>query len=72
MRRLSTHLSRYCIRCFHGTFLSTASVLHFSIGIEIRSDLQQTSSQRDGDCVGPVVRLKFIHQVLDVEVDRGL
>src|SRR6266851_2881218 len=37
-----------------------------------RSDLQQAPPQRDGDCMGPIVGLQFIHQVLDVEVNRGL
>ena len=38
----------------------------------MQSDLQQATPERDGDCVGPIVGLKFIHQVLDVEVNRGL
>ena len=36
------------------------------------SDLQQAAPERDCDCVGPIVGLKLIHQVLDVEVNRGL
>jgi len=38
----------------------------------MRSNLQQAAPERDGDCMGPIVGLKFIHQVLDVEVNRGL
>ena len=38
----------------------------------MRSDLHQAAPERDGDCMGPIVGLKFIHQVLDVEVNRGL
>jgi hypothetical protein len=30
----------------------------------MRSDLQQTTPERDGDCMGPIVGLKFIHQFL--------
>src|SRR6266481_3679778 len=40
--------------------------------LEMRSDLQQAAPDRDCDCMGPIVCLKFIHQVLDVEVNRGL
>ena len=38
----------------------------------MRSDLQQATPQRDGDCMRPIVGLKFIHQVLDVEVNCSL
>src|SRR5260370_36962119 len=38
----------------------------------MRSDLHETTPERNGDCMGPIIGLKFIHQVLDVEVDRGL
>src|SRR6266478_3350260 len=44
----------------------------FLQALQMRSDLQQATPDRDGDCVGPIVGLKFIHQVLDVEVNRGL
>ena len=37
----------------------------------IRSDLQQATSERDGDCMGAIISLQFIHQVFDVEVNRG-
>ena len=37
----------------------------------MRSHLQQAAPNRDGDCMGPIVGLKFIHQILDVEVNRG-
>jgi len=34
--------------------------------------MQQAASERDCDCVGPIIGLKLIHQILDVEVNRGL
>ena len=42
----------------------------FATGIRMRSDLQQATPQRDGDCMRPIVGLKVIHQVRDVEVNR--
>jgi hypothetical protein len=39
---------------------------------EMGSDLQQAAPERDGDCMGPIVGLKFIYKVLDVEVDRSI
>jgi hypothetical protein len=40
--------------------------------LKMQSNLQQATPQRDGDCMGPIIGLEFIHQVLDVEVNRGL
>ena len=36
------------------------------------SDLQQSSSQRDGDRMRSIVRPEFVQQVLDVKVNRIL
>jgi hypothetical protein len=36
------------------------------------SDLHKTAPDRNSDCVRPVVRLKFVHEILDVEVDGCL
>jgi hypothetical protein len=57
---------------FHGTPKCTASTLQFSVVLGTRSDFQKAASERDGDCMRSVVRMKFIHQVLDVEVNRVL
>ena len=37
-----------------------------------RSDLQKATPQRDRDCMRSIVGLKFLHQVLNVEVNGGL
>ena len=44
----------------------------FSTGLGVRSDLQQAAPERDGDCMGSIVGLKFVHQVLDMEINRAL
>src|ERR1700739_1023898 len=36
-----------------------------------RSDFQQAPSHRNGDSMSSVVRLQFVDQVLDVEIDRS-
>ena len=59
-------------RAFRGTAKSTARVLQFSVGLGMPSDLQQAAPDGDGDRMGPVVGLKFIHQVLDVEINGCL
>jgi hypothetical protein len=38
----------------------------------IRLDLKQPTPKRNGHCMGPIIGLKFIHQVFDVEANRGL
>src|SRR3954447_9703893 len=65
-------LLRYLQRGSRGTLESPATDLLFSTGVRIRSDLQQATPERDGDRMGPIVGLQFIHQVLDMEVNRGL
>jgi hypothetical protein len=65
-------LLRYLQRGSRGTLESPATILQFSTGLRVRSDLQQAARERDGDCMGEIVGLKFIHQVPDVEVHRGL
>ena len=57
---------------FHGTPKYTASTLQFSVVLGTRSDFQKAAPERDGDRMRSVVSLKFIHQVLDVEVNRVL
>ena len=57
---------------FHGTPKCTASTPQFSVVPGTRSDLQAAAPERDGDCMSSVVRVKFIYQVLDVEVNRVL
>jgi hypothetical protein len=49
--------------------LTTYSFLQAMV---IRSELKQPAPERDGDRMGAIVGLKFIHQILDVEVNRGL
>ena len=60
------------IRGFRGPSKSTASILQFATGLGMRSDLQQAAPERDGDCMSPIVGLKFVHQVLDMEINRAL
>jgi hypothetical protein len=57
---------------FQGTPKCTASTLQFSVFLGTRSDFQKAAPERDGDCMSSVVRVKFIHQILDVEVNRVL
>src|SRR5260370_33314888 len=37
----------------------------------MESDLQQATPKCDGDCMGAIGGLKFIHQVLNVEINCG-
>ena len=57
---------------FRETPKLTAGTLQFSVVFGTRSDLQKAAPECDGDRVRSVVSLKFIHQVLDVEVNRVL
>src|SRR5947209_14334589 len=52
-----TRTLAYRIHGFRGTSRSTASILRFSTGLGMRSDLQQTTPERDHDCMGPIVGL---------------
>ena len=38
----------------------------------MRSDLKQSSPDRDGYRMGPIVGPELIHEILDVEIDGGL
>ena len=38
----------------------------------MRSDLQQATPQRDGDCMRPIVGLKFVHQILNMKVNSSV
>src|SRR5258708_38073883 len=48
------------------------TILQFSTGLGMQSDLQQAPPHRNGHCMRPIIRSQLVHEVLDVEVNRGL
>lgn len=45
-------------------------VLYLQFSVGARSNVQESASQSDGDCMRPVVGLEFVHQVLYMKINR--
>ncbi len=59
------------IRVCNNTPKTVANFLQFLVGVTA-SDLQQSPPQRDRDRVRSVVRAEFLHQILDMKINRVL